>query len=116
MKAFGVCKDNYCKKRHVVVPELDKPQIVPYEGDLHAVVTHIVDASHYYVRLVKYLDPVSNKTVSLIGEYAKIGFQLKDFYCRAPGEMKVETPVIGESYVLEEENKLFFRVKVRYEL
>lgn len=87
---------------------------MPYEGDIHGVVTHIIDASHYYVRLVKYLDPTSNKTVSFVGTYAKIGFQLRDFYLQASDDLKVETPVVGESYVLEEDNKLFFRIKVSF--
>ena len=112
LKAFGVCTKTNCENRHKIISDVDKPQIIPYEGDIHGIVTHIIDASNYYVRLVKYLDPVSNKTVSLVGAYAKLGFQLRDFYLHASADMKIEAPVIGNSYVLEEENKLFFRVKV----
>lgn len=85
---------------------------MPFEGDIDGIVTHIIDASHYYVRLVKYLDPTSNKTVSFVGTYAKLGFQLRDFYLHASADLKVETPVVGENYVLEEDTKLFFRIKV----
>lgn len=91
---------------------MDLPQVVPCEGDIHGLVTHVIDASHYYVRLLKYLDPTSNKTVSLTLAHASLGFQLREFYKTVSEDMKVEMPEVGKTYVLDGENKLFYRVKV----
>lgn len=112
MKAFGFCKERHCEHRHYIDPVLDKPRIIPCEGDIQGLVTEILDASHYYVRLQKYLDVETNKTISFIAAYAEVGFKLKDFYSSGAEELEVETPVIGENYVLVEENVLFYRIKV----
>ncbi|XP_054715485.1 putative ATP-dependent RNA helicase TDRD12 [Uloborus diversus] len=111
MKAFGCCKQKSCQQRHVIDSTVDAPKIVPKEGDIQALVTHVTDASHYFVRLLKYLLPDMENAVCLSAQYAKTGFLLKEFYASESNRKVVEDVIIGETYVIEED-MLFYRVKV----
>ncbi|XP_035208439.1 uncharacterized protein LOC118183114 isoform X2 [Stegodyphus dumicola] len=111
LKAFGFCDQVLCQMRHHIDLISDKPIAVPSEGDIQGLVTHVFDASHYCVRLLKYLTPDSEKAVLLSSVYAKIGFQLKKFYCNVSHQQKVENPIVGNCYVLTE-NSLYYRIKI----
>ncbi|KAG8191424.1 hypothetical protein JTE90_020677 [Oedothorax gibbosus] len=109
MKSFGTCTLTNCPQRHHIDPECDKPSITPCEGDIAGLVTHVCDPTHLYVRLLQYLSP---GLTSLSGTYAQVGFQLESFYKIEANRTRVKEPVVGRTYVLQDETGLFFRVKV----
>nr|XP_042903895.1 putative ATP-dependent RNA helicase TDRD12 [Parasteatoda tepidariorum] len=113
-KAYGKCGVSNCESRHHIDSVADRPSIIPKEGDIQCLITHVFDATHYYVRLLKYISPSEEnpKHVSMSATYAKIGFMLKKFYSMEENQIKVNSVKIGEQYVLEDKNKLFYRVKV----
>ncbi|GIY18735.1 hypothetical protein CDAR_605451 [Caerostris darwini] len=111
-KAFGKCKLPNCQNRHTITSILDTPNVVPNEGDIHAIVTHVFNASHFYVRILSYLLPDSEDVLSLSCEYANLGFKLKKFYSIESNRKIVERPVIGGNYIFQDEDKLVYRVKV----
>ncbi|GFT59957.1 putative ATP-dependent RNA helicase TDRD12 [Nephila pilipes] len=111
-KAFGLCKLPICTKRHYISSVNDKPNMVPNEGDVHAIVTHVFDASHFYVKILKYLPPNGEKLLSLSCEYTKLYLNLKKFYSVESNRKLVKFPIIGGNYIFRDSSKLAYRVKV----
>ncbi|CAL1279247.1 unnamed protein product [Larinioides sclopetarius] len=111
-KAFGLCKLPHCEKRHHVNSAVDQPKVIFKEGDVHAKVTHMFDASHFYVRVMKHIPPDCQQPSSLSGEYADMGLKLKNFYTVESNRKVVECPVIGGNYIIQYGNDFFYRIKV----
>ncbi|GFQ83761.1 ATP-dependent RNA helicase TDRD12, partial [Trichonephila clavata] len=111
-KAFGKCKLPICTKRHYISSVSDKPNIVPNEGDVHAMVTHMFDATHFYVKILRYLPPDGEQLLSMSCEYAKLGSNLRKYYSVESNRKVVKDPVVGENYIIRDSNKLAYRVKV----
>ncbi|PRD28454.1 UNVERIFIED_CONTAM: ATP-dependent RNA helicase TDRD12 [Trichonephila clavipes] len=111
-KAFGKCKLPICTKRHYISSASDKPNIVPNEGDVHAMVTHVFDATHFYVKILRYLPPDGEQLLSMSCEYAKLCSNLRKYYSVESNRKVVKDPVVGVNYIIRDSNKLAYRVKV----
>lgn len=85
------------------------PNVTPREGDVSAMVMHICDPTHFYIRILKHLLP---EVTSLTGFYAKIGFQLRKFFSLEENRKPVKDPVVGETYIFKDENGLFVKVGI----
>lgn len=62
-KSFGFCRyQNRCKSRHKLFASLDSPgvsprhMVLPSEGTVKVLVTHVIDASCFYVQLLDLVD------------------------------------------------------------
>ncbi|KAF8773203.1 putative ATP-dependent RNA helicase TDRD12 like protein [Argiope bruennichi] len=111
-KAFGFCKLPHCEKRHHINSVVDQPKVIFREGNVHAKITHMFDASHFCARVIKYVPPGCEQAVCLSSEYAEMGLKLKKFYSTESNRKVEDCPVIGGNYIIQYGNGFFYRVKV----
>ncbi|KAF6076416.1 hypothetical protein HJG60_000114 [Phyllostomus discolor] len=107
LKAFGFCKHKrICPERHHVNPEIDMPrklsdQAIPTFGYIKIIPFYIVNATHYFGRIV-------DKHVDL---YATLNAEMKEYFEDASNKTTVEQVEKFGLYGLAEKT-VFYRVQV----
>ncbi|XP_041454127.1 uncharacterized protein LOC121407226 [Lytechinus variegatus] len=87
LKSFGVCRSRMpCGDRHQIFSDVDEPGIhpryiaLPKQGTVKLIVTFVVNASHYYARLLAHRHSPDHKVVSMTADYVKLTIDLQKWY------------------------------------
>ncbi|XP_052816086.1 uncharacterized protein LOC128242797 [Mya arenaria] len=113
--AFGVCRDVWrCRYRHSVMPDVDvhpSTDWLPNEGEIKVLVTHVIDASHYFVRVLGVRRLEGGKMEDLSADFSELQMNLALWYSDQAHQKRHSGARIGEICGYQE-NEMFFRVQV----
>ncbi|XP_052233874.1 putative ATP-dependent RNA helicase TDRD12 isoform X2 [Dreissena polymorpha] len=113
--AYGTCRDKWrCKFRHIVVPEVDiepNSDWIPNEGEVKVLVTHIIDASHYYARILGVRRREGGQLEDMSARFSDLQLSLGQWFSKLTNQKRHTTPFIGEVCGYQE-NNIFFRVQI----
>ncbi|OWF35619.1 Tudor domain-containing protein 12 [Mizuhopecten yessoensis] len=114
LKAYGSCRyQNKCPARHALLPEVDcKATQQPLNsGEVKVLVTNVVDASHYFVRLLEHRPPTGDK-VDTSMTMLDLRFKMAEWFGDLQHRSKYSSLCIGEMCAVSEDEETYHRVKV----
>ncbi|XP_069113789.1 putative ATP-dependent RNA helicase TDRD12 isoform X2 [Argopecten irradians] len=113
LKAYGSCRyQNKCTARHAIVPEVDcTPQKVFNSGEVKMLVTNVVDASHYFVRILEHRPPTGDK-VDLSTTMLELNLNMATWFGDLHNRSKYSNLCLGEMCAVSEDDETYHRVKV----
>ncbi|KAL4234119.1 Tdrd12p [Mactra antiquata] len=119
MMAFGICRDNMrCKYRHKIIPEIDcieDADWLPREGEIKVKLSCVLDASHYYVRILGVKRPGCKQYEDLSTRYTDIMMKLSMWFANMKNKKRYVPDVHGYDLgkvCAYEENDVFHRVQI----
>ncbi|XP_071511163.1 putative ATP-dependent RNA helicase TDRD12 [Diadema antillarum] len=119
LKCFGVCRDQIkCSSRHMVFPEVDTPGSqkeyidLPTQGTVMVLITHVVDASCYYARLIKHRPSDHHHTVSMETDAVQLNLDLQAWYADPAHQLAQRPLKIGQVCGVVDSVGCYARVQV----
>ncbi|KAJ8302609.1 hypothetical protein KUTeg_019005 [Tegillarca granosa] len=112
LKAYGECRNqSYCKSRHTILTDIAKSNKHPTSGEVKVIVTHVVDASHFYARLLEHRPIDGSSPNNLALAYIDIPPQMTMYFSNLDNRIRQTQLCPGELCALED-NEVFYRVKI----
>ncbi|XP_033755165.1 putative ATP-dependent RNA helicase TDRD12 isoform X2 [Pecten maximus] len=114
LKAYGSCRyQNKCTARHALVPDVDckASQQAFNSGEVKVLVTHVVDASHYFVRVLEHKPPTGDK-VDMSTTMLELTLKMAEWFGDLHNRSKYSNLCLGEMCAVSEDEETYHRVKV----
>ncbi|XP_060063128.1 uncharacterized protein LOC132543628 [Ylistrum balloti] len=114
LKAYGSCRyQNKCTARHALVPEIDCTvnQQEFNSGEVKVLVTNVVNASHYFVRVLEHRPPNGDKLDTSI-MMLDLRFKMAEWFGDVQHRSKYSNLCLGEMCAVSEDEETYHRVKI----
>ncbi|KAL3859121.1 hypothetical protein ACJMK2_009353 [Sinanodonta woodiana] len=118
LKAFGLCRLMlHCGYRHLLIPEVDCPAYsnwLPNEGELKVHILYVVNANHYFVRILEHRTTQNSNlvTTNLSAAFGRLQWEMSFYYAKQANWKQEVEPDTGNLYSYMSEEESFFRVRV----
>ncbi|XP_071092344.1 putative ATP-dependent RNA helicase TDRD12 [Haliotis cracherodii] len=115
IKAFGFCVNiNKCQYRHRILPVSDCPRgrgfkDLPRTGEVKVRMNHILDANHYYVRLLEHR---GEQKTDLNGIYISLLFDIASYFANKSNCRSQSMAKKGELCAIRSNEQDFHRVEI----
>ncbi|XP_023234145.1 putative ATP-dependent RNA helicase TDRD12 [Centruroides sculpturatus] len=110
LKAFGHCFQENCKNRHKIVKKYDQIMNLPVNSRVKVLITNVIDAIHYYGRIIECKDTTGESSSS--HSYLVLSIKLTEYYSVKENCMSDKNIKVGNMYVVEKQGNTFHRVRV----
>nr|XP_006814119.1 PREDICTED: putative ATP-dependent RNA helicase TDRD12-like [Saccoglossus kowalevskii] len=110
LKAYGFCRDGVlCNSRHKVFADLEAPKL-PVKGYVKVLITHVVDATHFYARVLEYRETENSPSEdSIASQYVQLLIKLTLWYGTSSRKIVVSTVFVNSMYAIEDKRKHTFQ-------
>ncbi|XP_033626498.1 uncharacterized protein LOC117289469 [Asterias rubens] len=120
LKAFGRCRnEKSCTGRHQVFSDLDTPGSqanhlhLPPSGIVKILVTHVVDASNFYARILEYRNTEASDAVAMPTTHLDLAFDLALWFSDPNHKEACSSHMAGDLCVIEDGQHVYHRVRVQ---
>lgn len=110
LKAFGHCYQENCKSRHKISQDLDQIMDLPRNGRIKVLITNVIDAIHYYGRIIESTDPDGNSKFS--HSYLTLSLKLTEYYSIKENCISEKNIKVGNIYTIEKQGCTYHRVRI----
>ncbi|ESO90820.1 hypothetical protein LOTGIDRAFT_233600 [Lottia gigantea] len=117
VKAFGKCSNHLrCTYRHQIIPETDNSDDknnpnLPICGETKMKILSIIDASHYYARLLEVRLPHTTDILDLTADYLQLFTQMDTHY-KSHSHKIHRMSKVGDICAINDSNNQYHRVKI----
>ncbi|XP_033107730.1 uncharacterized protein LOC117109479 isoform X2 [Anneissia japonica] len=118
LKALGKCSDERCRFRHLLYAELDNPMVLngdvtlPVSGYVKVLITYIVDATHYFARVLSSQPDLSSAEMPVESGAVKLSSDLQSWFGNPLHRVKHLDAKRLDMCVIEDSRHTFHRVRV----
>ncbi|XP_038070422.1 uncharacterized protein LOC119739516 [Patiria miniata] len=120
LKAFGECRNkSSCLGRHEMFADADAPGChanhirLPSSGVVKILITHIVDATNFYARILEYRSTEASDPVAMPMTHLDLAFEMAGWFSDPAHCVGIGTPMAGDLCGVEDARHVFHRVKVQ---
>ncbi|KAJ8041792.1 DEAD-box ATP-dependent RNA helicase 20 [Holothuria leucospilota] len=118
IKLFGFCRqESSCSGRHLIQTD-DQPgasshyMTLPQRGQVKILVMHVIDATSFYARIIRYQPSVQEGTIPVtqLGGHPQLNVQLSLWFSDREKCAGVVSPSVGKLYAIQDSKKSVHRV------
>ncbi|XP_022098101.1 uncharacterized protein LOC110983278 isoform X2 [Acanthaster planci] len=120
LKAFGECGNgSSCVGRHEMFADVDTPGCnakhipLPSAGIAKILVTHVVNATNFYARLLEHRSTEASNPVALPTTHLDLAFEMASWFSDPAHRVSCDSPVASDLCGLEDGCHVFHRVRVQ---